>query len=455
MGCFFFFSKEILLDAKRTGAEFTMHLRHNPMGCFFFFFKRNFARRKRTGAEFTMHLRRTLWVAFSFFQKEILLSAKEQELNLQCISVTIVGFLMFFNDLFFFGIQLNMVNFNKFIINKKILNHNIKTIKKYLNKNVKLCACVKANAYGLGMNSVAEIIDSQVDAFAVSNIFEAINLRKITKRDIYILGVVDKKDYDLCSQNSFIVSIGSIDQLKAKNEHCVDVSLAINSGMNRYGFNDVNEFEKAIDTINKTSKFRIKSLFSHFAYSKSKIQNEKQFIIFVNFKRKVHGDCIFHISASSAIMLKEYNEDMVRCGFALYAETELGTKDVVSIFSKIVHINHCKKGEFVGYEGKYIAKKDMDIGVVSLGYADGIDRRLSGFYVLVNGHKCNIVGNICMDCFMVDITDVDVKLFDEVVILGRQAEEEITINHIANYINASPYEFLSRLNYSRMDYIVK
>ena len=166
-----------------------------------------------------------------------------------------------------------MANFNKFIINKKILNNNIKTIKKYLNKNVKLCACVKANAYGLGMNSVAEIIDNQVDAFAVSNIFEAINLRKITKRDIYILGVVDKKDYDLCSQNSFIVSIGSIDQLKAKNEHCVDVSLAINSGMNRYGFNDVNEFEKAIDTINKTPKFRIKSLFSHFAYSKSKIQN--------------------------------------------------------------------------------------------------------------------------------------------------------------------------------------
>ena len=97
----------------------------------------------------------------------------------------------------------------------------------------------------------------------------------------------------------------------------------------------------------------------------------------------------------------------------------------------------------------------MKIGVVSLGYADGFDRRLSNnFYVLINGYKCNVIGNVCMDVFMVDLSECNCCMGDEVIILGKQGKQKITLNDYAKALNTSPYEVLLKFNYRRMNYIV-
>jgi len=150
---------------------------------------------------------------------------------------------------------------------------------------------------------------------------------------------------------------------------------------------------------------------------------------------------------------------MVRCGNLLYGLTSntLGNKLIVNITSKIVHINNVKKGESIGYDRTFIAQNKMKVAVVPIGYADGFDRRLSNkFDVLIKGHKCRIVGNICMDVFMVDITNLDnCVVGDEVVILGKQGKNSIMLEDYSKVLDTSPYEVLLKFNSKRLNYIIK
>jgi alanine racemase len=131
-----------------------------------------------------------------------------------------------------------------------------------------------------------------------------------------------------------------------------------------------------------------------------------------------------------------------------------GNKMVLSIKSRIVNILDVKKGESVGYDRSFYASKKMKIAVVPIGYADGLDRGLSNnFSLLIGGVKCKIVGKICMDVCMVDITDLNVGLYDEVVILGKQKRQSILLQDYAEALETSPYEILLKFNYSRMNYI--
>ena len=122
----------------------------------------------------------------------------------------------------------------------------------------------------------------------------------------------------------------------------------------------------------------------------------------------------------------------------------------------MLNVFDVKRGDTIGYDRTFVVSKSMKIGVVPLGYADGYDRRLSNnFYVLVGGEKCRILGNICMDCFMVDLTTVDAKVGDTVVILGKQKQNSITLQDIADILQTSPYEVMLKFNYKRMNYITK
>ncbi len=158
-------------------------------------------------------------------------------------------------------------------------------------------------------------------------------------------------------------------------------------------------------------------------------------------------------------MLKNYHHGMVRCGFNLYGwqmDYKMQLKPVLSIISKVVFVHNIKAGETVGYDRTFTATKNLKIAVLPIGYADGFDRRLSNkLEVLINGKKAKVVGNICMDVCMVDVTKIkNVCVGDEVTLLGRNGGYELTPYHYANILGTSPYEILLKFRHDRMNKIV-
>lgn len=351
--------------------------------------------------------------------------------------------------------------FNDYIVNLKLLKANALNVKNKIN-DVKFCAVVKANAYGIGVHSVCKCLHGIADFFAVANLKEALTIRLFDKTTkILILGPINKDEYNECANNNISVSISSITHLydcfrNIKNK--INIHLQINTGLNRFGFRSISMFKKALKQIKYNENINLEGIYSHFATKENdKLFMKKQFYKFCMYKRLVKSNVICHIANSFACKKnKNYHLDMVRTGFLMYAgDNEFGNKMVLSIKSKIVNILDVKKGESVGYDRSYYATKKMKIAVIPIGYADGLDRRLSNrFSLLVGGEKCSIVGKICMDVCMVDISNVKCNIDDEVVILGCQNKSKITLQDYADCLDTSPYEILLKFNYSRMNYVL-
>lgn len=361
-----------------------------------------------------------------------------------------------------------MKSFSDFIVDTKRLKNNAYNIKSILDRNTKLCAIVKANAYGIGVETVCKTLYGIADFFAVSSVFEALNIRVFDKiTPIVVLGVIDIDNIEICSKSNISISISNLEKLLQiidfcnKQEVTINVHMQINTGLNRYGFRAIAIFREGLKYIKNCKYVKLEGVYSHFATKDNDVGFiKKQFVRFNQFKKYVKEDgIIFHMANSYATLFdSKFHMNMVRNGFLLYGGTKnnIGNKFVLSIKSQIVNIIEAKKGDTVGYDRTYVAKKNMSIGIIPLGYADGYDRRLSNkFYVLINGEKCSIVGNICMDCFMVDLSKVRAKIGDSVVLLGVQKTNEITLYDIANTLNISPYEVLLKFNYKRMNYIIK
>lgn len=357
-----------------------------------------------------------------------------------------------------------MKSFSDYIVNVRQLRINVDNIKSTIGKCVKFCAVVKANAYGVGLETICKSISNKIDFFAVACIKEALQIREFDKQTkILILGFVDKESLKLCSENNISISVSNLNQLKECSElqEKIAIHLQINTGLNRFGYRSVAEFKKTLQFINKNTNIVLEGVYSHLATKSNDIFfMRKQLFRFIQFKSliKTRG-VIFHIANSYATICDEvFRFNMVRNGFLLYGgmENDIGNLPVLTIKSKIINIFTAKKGDTVGYDRTFKVTKNITIGIVPIGYADGFDRRLSNnFYVLINGKRCKVVGLVCMDVFMVDLTNIKSKLYDEVVILGKQKDLQITLQDYANVLNTSPYEILLKFNYKRMNYIVK
>lgn len=361
-----------------------------------------------------------------------------------------------------------MKSFSDFIVDTKRLKNNAYNIKSKLDRNVKLCAIVKANAYGMGVETVCKSLYGIVDFFAVSSVFEAINIRVFDKiTPIIVLGVTEIDNLIICAGNNISVSVSNLEKLTQITSFCekqkihLNIHIQVNTGLNRYGFRSIAIFRETLKILRNSNYVQLQGVYSHFATKDNDIGFiKKQFVRFGQFKKYVKDDnVIFHIANSYATLYdKKFHLDMVRNGFLLYGGTKnnIGNKFILTIKSKLANVSEIKKGDTIGYDRTFVAKKNMIVGVVPIGYADGYDRRLSNkFYVLINGEKCPIVGNICMDCFMVDITKISAKVGDVVVLLGSQKGNEITLFDIAKVLDISPYEVLLKFNYRRMNYIIK
>ena len=342
---------------------------------------------------------------------------------------------------------------------KKNLIYNILQIKKQI-KNKKVCAMVKANAYGHGLDKVVKGISPYVDYFGVANLQEALQIRKICF-SIPILIVGKTTDFLQAINNDISISIFSKEEmlnlLNCVHNYALNylpkIHIKINSGMNRFGIKNENEFLEVLKLASDNGVL-VEGVFTHFStvgVDNQVFNNQKK--VFENFIKLIPNKInpIIHVGGSACIFKNQNNFDMFRVGIMLYGygSNKISLKKVMSIETEVVDKQIVKSGEHIGYGIKYVAEKDMVVGVIPIGYADGLSRQFSnGFVKLkiidenskIKFRKCKIVGNICMDLTMIDLTDI--KSNDKIlkVIVMNNADE------MAKSLNTISYEILTNFN---------
>ncbi|MGN5651141.1 alanine racemase [Bacillus sp. Brlt_9] len=344
--------------------------------------------------------------------------------------------------------------------NIKMIQSNVKT---------KVMAVIKANAYGHGISSIAKAGEDLVDFFGVAVLEEAMQVRVAgVEKPILVLGFVNPNQLPYVVSKGIHIPIYSYDQwlswkqvvrkYKIKENLCVH--LKINSGMNRLGFKDETELLKVVNEIDLESGVVIKGIFTHFATADipDHLLIEKQERTFLNLIDKIDKrGLIIHI-ANSAYALSRNNAnlfDMIRVGASSYGilpdpllkdKLSVFPKPILKLVTRIVAVQTLMEGDCVGYGATYSAQKNEKIGIIPIGYADGLLRRYTKeSYVLINGEKRKLVGRICMDQAMVLLEEKD-NVWDEVVIYGKQKGEEITLEMAGEWSDTINYEIVCLLS---------
>ncbi|MBE1303114.1 alanine racemase [Clostridium botulinum] len=328
-------------------------------------------------------------------------------------------------------------------VNLDNLSYNMRNIKNKVNCK-EIFAVVKANGYGHGALDIAStLLENGATRLSVACLSEAIELREggITC-PINILGITpptlfeDIIDYNI---EPVVFSYDYANQLSkaaSLKNRIVKTHIAVDTGMGRLGFDPTVESLEEIKRIQDLSNIKIEGLCSHFSSSdeKDKSYSEYQFKIFQNFRKKLiemnMKIPIYHMSNSAAIIdLPSTYLDAVRAGIILYGyypsmevnKENLHIKQVMTLKANIMHIKTIDSGKYVGYNRKFKTKRKSKIAILPLGYGDGYTRFLSNRgKVIINGQYAPIVGNICMDQCMIDVTDIkEVKVGDEVIIIGK------------------------------------
>ncbi|MDP3994445.1 MAG: alanine racemase [bacterium] len=346
---------------------------------------------------------------------------------------------------------------------------NVRVFRKLIGNKVLICGVVKANAYGHGLGEVAQILkNTDVDWFAVDSVKDALLLRDLkTKKPVLILGYINLSDIgDLIRKDiSFVVyNIETLKKIVELNlNKKAKIHLKIETGLNRQGVEgiELKEFVKFI----KLHKDKIvpEGISMHFAniedtknpdFAKLQLKRFKERLREIE-KQGVKFN-IKHAAASAGIILyPDTHLDMVRVGIGLYGlfpskETIKKVKlfPALSWKSIVAQIKTVDKGESVGYGRTWFAHRKSKIAVIPVGYFDGYDRKLSNRgKVIIKGLFASVVGRICMNMFMVDVTDIlRVKLEDEVVLVGKQERNQITADELAEKIGTINYEVMARIN---------
>ena len=348
------------------------------------------------------------------------------------------------------------------------LAYNVRNIKKRLGKDVELMAIVKANGYGHGAYEVAKVaLENGAGSLGVANLEEGIELReKGIKAPIINLFPEPPEraekvvEYDL---DQVITDLGFVKRLsqEAKRQNkCSHIFIEIDTGLGRYGIPP----QKIIDLVRRIKKLenvRLKGILSQFSTAD---QLKKDFAyhqlsVFKNtldelesFSNHIPIKSIANSGAVLDIPASYFNH--VRVGHLLYGlypslETteSIKVKPAMSLKSKVMFIKEVEKGTPISYGKTYIAKKKAKIATIPLGYADGYSRLLSNKgEVLIRGKRAKVVGRVCMDAFMVDVSHIpDVKLGDEVVVMGKQGKEEITAHNLGRWTGTFAYEIMTRM----------
>ena len=364
-------------------------------------------------------------------------------------------------------------------ISLEAIGHNIREVKKRLPEGVKLLGVVKANAYGHGAVPVASYLENQVDYFATATIEEAVELRENgISAPILILGYVspsqygDLVEYDITQTIDSYAQALALEKEAARQNRKAKAHLAVDTGMTRIGFqvteHDADEAAKIADL----PHIELEGMFTHFSCADQEdktycsMQMEKYDKMTALLAERGVTIPLRHICNSAGIMeFDDHRFEMVRSGIITYGiypseEVKKERLDLIPALSWKSHVIHVKEvgpGIGVSYGATYMTEKPMTrIATVSAGYADGYPRALSNQgCVLIHGKKAPIIGRICMDQMMVDVTDIpDVQVEDVVTLVGTDGDETITIEEIANPAARFDYEMLCDIS-SRVTRVYK
>ena len=355
-------------------------------------------------------------------------------------------------------------------INLDALGCNFDAVRNSLPENTKILAVVKANAYGHGAIGVAKFLEDKADYLAVAATDEALELRKNgVNCPILILGHIPYGDYDNIVKYNITPTISDyyeaelLSKASVKAGVIAPLHIAVDTGMNRIGFPLNSESVKDIKAINDLSNIKIEGIFSHFAAAdmSDKTYTRKQiekFDDFVNTLSEIGVDApIKHLYNSAGIADLEKKNDMVRQGIILYGlrpsdEVEFNNikvpQPVMSMKTRVVQVKTLPAGECISYGCTYTTEKETIVATLCAGYADGVTRVLSNNgEVLIKGKRARIIGRVCMDQFMVDVTDIpDVEAGDTATIFGTDGEESISVDEIAKKANTINYEIICNIN---------
>lgn len=347
------------------------------------------------------------------------------------------------------------------------VDYNYKSVKNKLGGNVKILGVIKANAYGHGAVQIGKFLQGKCDFFGVACIEEALELINAgIKTPILILGRVFPWDYENVVRYGIRIPVFSWDDACAlscesvKQNKITPFHFCVDTGMSRIGF-QVNEKSADICAEITTLKgIRAEGIFSHFAtaderdLTKTEAQR-KRFKSFVSMLESRGVDIpVKHINNSAGIMNFDEYFDMCRMGivtYGLYPSEEvdkslLKIKPVLSWKAKISHIKTLEAGREISYGGTYKTDKITKIATIPVGYADGYPRCLSNRgRVIINGKYADITGRICMDQFMVDVTDIDCSEGDEAVLIGKQGEAVLSVEEVSRAAYSFNYELPCRI----------
>ena len=299
--------------------------------------------------------------------------------------------------------------------NQKILKIDklFENLKLYSSK--KICAMVKSNAYGHGLEEIVQLLENKVECFGVANVDEGIRVRKHTDKRVLVVGTYP--NLKLCRKYNLEFMID--DEISLKSAINMGVKdkchLKINCGMNRFGVKSTLNM-RLLDNILNENNVMLKSVYTHFPNTASPRQTNASYEEFLKIKHHLTQKAPICLGGSEIIKYP-FEFDMLRLGIGLYGYGRSELLPVMQIKSFVCKTFYARAGEFVGYGNFYRVEGNGKYAVVPVGYGDGLSRRLSGrFTVKINGKSYHAVGNICMDAFFVRI-DEKVKTGDEVVVM--------------------------------------
>ncbi|MDS1029212.1 alanine racemase [Bacillota bacterium LX-D] len=344
--------------------------------------------------------------------------------------------------------------------------HNLQQIKSNIPINTKVMAIVKANAYGHGAVQVAEVLQNQVNYFGVAVLAEALELRRNNiDKPILILGYTSTEDYPALIKAEVTQTVFSYEQAKNLSQAAlalnkqVKIHIKIDTGMGRIGFPISQETIKTALKIAKLPNLIIEGIFTHLANAdaEDKTYSYQQLDKFTwvcdNLQRSGLEIPLKHAANSGTIVdLPEAHFDLVRPGIILYGlypsdqvrKDKIKLQPAMALKAKIVYLKQVAKGSSISYGCTYTTDKAAAIATIPIGYADGYTRLLSNRGVaLVKGRRVPVVGRVCMDQLMLDVSDIPgVAEGDEVVLLGKQGEEVISAEELAKLIGTINYELV-------------
>jgi len=358
------------------------------------------------------------------------------------------------------------------VIDLNAIEYNMENMYANLKKGTKIMAVLKTDGYGHGAVPIAKMLEEKdyVWGYAVAFAEEGLILRKAgVKKPILCLGCVFPEQYEEIIDAGIRMNVYTCEMAKAISEKAASmgkkaaVHIKLDTAMSRLGFPVSEESVDEIEEISRLSGIELEGLFTHFAKAdeKDKKSAEKQMESYLWMKEKLTERGIYfsycHCSNSAGIIdLPEANMDMVRAGISIYGlypseevdKYAVDLKPAMQIFAHVTHVKWIEPGTQVSYGGTFEARKKMRIATIPIGYGDGYPRSLSNKgYVLIHGKKASILGRVCMDQMMVDVTDIPGVAFgDLVTIVGENGGAFLPVEELSALSGRFNYEFICDIN---------